>query len=183
MGRMPRDFSFKDQIESNRQKLVKLCAAIEREAQMVASNHSSLVNSEPIKDQVITPVFRQARVLLIDDSKFARGIVKGFLEGAGHLVEEASTGCEGLERFALSRPNLVITDIVMKEMGGLDVLDRILELDPAARVLIASSNLQMLTLKEALKRGAVGLLIKPINGVRLNQIVAGVMEVDSGLAS
>src|SRR4051812_41215518 len=109
------------QFERNRRSLAELCAAIERASPALPPNLNS---------QTLPLSNAKARILLIDDSKFARGIARGFLEAAGHSVVESADGHQGIERYALDRYDIVITDIVMEGMGGLDVLDKILALDP-----------------------------------------------------
>jgi DNA-binding response OmpR family regulator len=63
-----------------------------------------------------------ARVLLVDDDPFVRRVVCAFLQRAGHEVIEAGDGEEGLERFDEARPDLVITDILMPRMNGLEMM-------------------------------------------------------------
>lgn len=63
-----------------------------------------------------------ARVLVIDDDEGQRTLVRAMLNGAGHHVEEASDGAEGLRRFGASKPDLVLTDIHMPGIDGHEVI-------------------------------------------------------------
>jgi two-component system chemotaxis response regulator CheY len=98
--------------------------------------------------------------------------VRQALEALGHTVEEASDGAQALERYFLSRPDLVILDMVMNGMYGLEVLGKIRELNPEARVIIATADIQTSTLDQARAAGASAFLNKPINRQALSQTVA-----------
>lgn len=113
-----------------------------------------------------------SRILIVDDSNLARRTVRQALEEAGHTVEEASDGPQALERYFLHRPDLVILDMVMNGMYGLDVLTKIRELDPAARVIVATADIQTSTQEQARAAGACAFLNKPINRQALTQTVA-----------
>lgn len=100
-------------------------------------------------------------ILVVDDSGFARRTLRQMLEGAGHTVEEAGNGNDALERYFLKKPNLVLLDMVMEGMTGMEVLARLRELDPEARVLVASADVQSSTRAEAEAGGAIGFINKP----------------------
>jgi CheY-like chemotaxis protein len=70
-----------------------------------------------------------ARILVVDDSGFARRTLRQLLEGAGHTVEEAKDGHDALERYFLNKPDLVLLDMVMEGMNGMEVLAKLRELD------------------------------------------------------
>ena len=63
-----------------------------------------------------------ATVLVIDDQEPIRSLLRVALEGAGHEVREASNGCRGLELYRERSADLIITDILMPEMTGLELL-------------------------------------------------------------
>lgn len=101
-------------------------------------------------------------VLLVDDSGLARRGTRRILESAGYNVIEAEDGLSALEQFAVQRPNLVLLDLVMKGMYGLDVLTKIRELDPAAKVIVVSADVQTSSQDLVREAGAVGFLTKPV---------------------
>jgi two-component system chemotaxis response regulator CheY len=101
------------------------------------------------------------RVLLVDDSAMARRSTRRILEDAGYEVVEADDGLAALERFALDKPDVVLLDLVMKGMYGLDVLAKLLELDPAARVIVISADVQTSSRDLVKQAGAVGFINKP----------------------
>ena len=101
------------------------------------------------------------KVLLVDDSALARRGTRRVLEEAGYTVVEAEDGLSALERFALEKPDIVLLDLVMKGMYGLDVLAKLLELDPAVRVIVMSADVQTSSRDLVKQAGAVGFISKP----------------------
>lgn len=114
-------------------------------------------------------------ILIVDDSGFARRTLRQMLEGAGHSVEEAANGNDALERYFLKKPNLVLLDMVMEGMTGLEVLARLRELDPEARVVVASADVQSSTRTEVQAGGAVGFLNKPFVREQVVEAIGNVM--------
>lgn len=117
----------------------------------------------------------KAKVLVVDDSTLARRTVRQLLEQMGHVVEEASDGTQALERFFINRPDLVILDMVMTGMYGLEVLAKIREMNPDARVIVATADIQKTTHEQARAAGAKLVLNKPVNRDALNQAVTSVL--------
>jgi two-component system, chemotaxis family, chemotaxis protein CheY len=100
-------------------------------------------------------------VLVVDDSGFARRMLRQMLEEGGFHVEEAKGGSEAMEKYKLTKPDVVLLDIVMGEMGGFEVLEKLRQIDPHAAVLMATADIQKMTKDEALGAGAAGLVNKP----------------------
>lgn len=103
------------------------------------------------------------RVLIVDDSGLARRRARGILEGAGFDVIEAEDGMAALERYFVDKPDIVLLDLVMKGMYGLEVLQRLRELDPAARVIVVSADVQTSSHELVAQGGAAGFLVKPVD--------------------
>jgi two-component system, chemotaxis family, chemotaxis protein CheY len=116
-----------------------------------------------------------ARILVVDDSGFARRTLKQILEGAGHTVEEAKDGHDALERYFLNKPDLVLLDMVMEGMSGLEVLAKLRELDREARVIIATADVQTSTRGESQATGASGFITKPFNREQVLSTVSTVL--------
>ncbi len=103
-----------------------------------------------------------ARILIVDDSQFMRSILKNLLIPKGHeVVGEASNGREAIEKYKKLRPDLVLLDIVMPDMDGLETLKEIKKIDPNARVIMCTALGQQKIVIEALKAGARGYIVKP----------------------
>ncbi|EAX46967.1 response regulator receiver protein [Thermosinus carboxydivorans Nor1] len=116
-----------------------------------------------------------AKVLIVDDSGFSRRILRRILEGAGHEVIEADNGMAALETYFVNKPDLVMLDLTMDGMYGLEVLERIKALDSAARIIIASADIQELTRQMALKAGAAAVVNKPFTPDKVMTVVSEVL--------
>ena len=103
-----------------------------------------------------------AKILVVDDSGLSRRIVRRILEEGGHAVDEAADGLAALERYAVARPDLVLLDVTMNEMNGLEVLQKVRAMDPAARVVMATADAQTSTRTLSEAGGAVGFVLKPL---------------------
>ena len=103
-----------------------------------------------------------AKILIVDDSGLARRLTRQFLEELGHTVEEAADGAQALERYALNGHDLVVLDMVMHGMYGLDVLVKLRELNPAARVIVVTADIQKSTREQVKASGAAGIIHKPL---------------------
>jgi len=130
---------------------------------------NALIHSENL---IIMPM--TAQILVVDDSGFSRRILRHILEEAGYSVDEAQDGMEALERYALARPQVVLLDVVMNGMTGLEVLAKLRELDPKARVVLATADVQSSTAATAREAGAAGIICKPFQKERVIQAIAAV---------
>lgn len=101
------------------------------------------------------------KILIVDDSALSRRTLRRILEAADFEVVEADDGMAALEVYFLEKPGLVLLDLVMKGMYGLDVLVKLRELDQQARVVVASADIQSSTRKMVDEAGALGFLNKP----------------------
>lgn len=111
------------------------------------------------------------RILIVDDSGLARRRARGILEGAGFDVIEAEDGMAALERYFVDKPDVVLLDLVMKGMYGLEVLQRLRELDPAARVIVVSADVQTSSHELVAQGGAAGFLVKPVDANEMLTLV------------
>jgi two-component system chemotaxis response regulator CheY len=116
------------------------------------------------------------KVLLVDDSGLARRSTRRILEAAGYDVVEAEDGIAALDRYFVEKPDLVMLDLVMKGMYGLEVLTKLRELDPVARVIVVSADVQTSSRDLAQAAGAVGFLSKPAAQRDLLAMVAHALE-------
>ena len=118
------------------------------------------------------------RILVADDASFMRQMIREIVEGDGYeVVGEASDGIEAVEEYKKLQPQLVTMDIVMPRCSGIDAVRRILELDPAAKVVMCSALGQESLVNEALEAGASGFVVKPFKPEAvletLNQVLEG----------
>ena len=118
------------------------------------------------------------KVLLVDDSGLARRSTRRLLERAGYEVVEAEDGLSALERFAMEKPDIVLLDLVMRGMYGLDVLEKLRELDPVVRVIVISADVQTSSRDMVQAAGASGFINKPAPP---GEIVAMIRQVLEGI--
>ena len=112
-------------------------------------------------------------VLLCDESMFTRMIFAGMIQDEGYeVIGEATSGDEAVREFALLRPRIVIMDLVLPGINGIEATRRIRRLDRAARILICSANAQECLVDEVLAAGASAFLEKPPVKGRLLQTLA-----------
>jgi two-component system chemotaxis response regulator CheY len=116
------------------------------------------------------------KLLLVDDSGLARRGMRTILESAGFDVIEATDGIVALEQYFLEKPDVVILDLVMKGMYGLDVLTKLREMDPAVRVIVVSADVQESSQQLVHEAGASGFLTKPVDRTRVLNLVHQVLE-------
>ena len=102
------------------------------------------------------------KILVIDDEKPTLSMFRLFLEAWGYLVLTAENGTKGLEIFRKERPAIVITDIKMPGIDGLAVLQRILDIDPGALVIVITGHGDTDLAQRALENNAVDFIHKPI---------------------
>lgn len=102
-----------------------------------------------------------ATILVVDDSGMSRRALRKILESAGHQVIEAEDGISALERYYIEKPDLVLLDLTMTGMYGLDVLSKLREMDADARVIVASADIQSSTRGMVEEGGAQAFINKP----------------------
>ena len=103
------------------------------------------------------------RILVVDDSGLARRRARGILEGAGYEVVEAEDGIAALESYFIAKPDVVVLDLVMKGMYGLEVLERLKQMDPSVKVIVVSADVQTSSHELVAQGGAAGFLVKPVD--------------------
>ena len=103
-----------------------------------------------------------ALVLIIDDSAFQRGVIRSLVRDAGYETEEAENGRAGLEKIAARKPDCILTDLLMPDMGGLELLESLRELGAAIPVIIITGNIQESVRQRCLELGAAAVVNKPV---------------------
>lgn len=102
------------------------------------------------------------RILLVDDASFMRMMLKNILVGSGYeVVGEAENGAKAIEQYKALKPDLLIMDIIMPEMGGIDAVREIVKVNPSAKILMCSSMGQQSLVVEAIQAGAKDFIVKP----------------------
>ncbi len=116
------------------------------------------------------------KILIIDDELIMRESLAGWLERDGHVVETAASGEEGLQKLKDSRFEILLVDIKMEGMSGLDVLTKVKESDPDVAVVMITAYGSISTAIEAMKNGAVDYLLKPFDPNALGVLIDKITE-------
>lgn len=129
------------------------------------------VTQTNVQEDIETPIIR---VLIVDDEPNAREGMKDLLEGWGYEVATAADGKAGLELVKRFQPAIILTDLVMPEMGGMDLLQSLKddELLEHTTVIMLSAHGNIDTAVEAIKSGAYDFLTKPLDMVRLKVLLS-----------
>jgi two-component system chemotaxis response regulator CheY len=121
------------------------------------------------------------RCLIADDSAYARRNIAIVLEKlGGDVVGEAANGLEAVDLYARLRPDLVVLDITMPQLDGIEALRRIMENDNNARVIIVSSIGHKEMIWKALCLGAKSFVTKPYNPDYARLIIHDVIRGETG---
>lgn len=120
------------------------------------------------------------RVLIADDSILMRRMVKTTLVSDGwEVAAEASNGAEAVEQYQRSRPDAVTLDIIMPGCDGLSALRSILQIDPAAKVVVVSALNQTKLISQAIRAGAQDFIAKPFMPEQLQDTLRTCMEASN----
>jgi DNA-binding NtrC family response regulator len=121
----------------------------------------------------------ESKILVIDDERPIRNALKDIFEYEKFIVSEAPDGIEGLELLKKGTYDLVLCDIKMPKMDGIDVLDKILEIQPDIPVIMISGHADIDTAVGAIKKGAYDFISKPLDLNRLLITVRNALERQS----
>lgn len=103
-----------------------------------------------------------ATVLVVDDELFFREVLKKILSGDGYVIAaEACDGADAVRKFRETSPSLVLMDIYMPVLNGIEATREIMAVDPSAKIVICSGTGYDDDINAALKAGAKGVIYKP----------------------
>ena len=115
------------------------------------------------------------KVLIVDDSVLSRRTLRQILEPAGYDVTEAEDGLNALERYFLDKPDVVLLDLVMKGMYGLDVLAKLRELDADVKVVVVSADIQTSSRELVEQAGGKAFVNKPFDKAEILKALSTVL--------
>lgn len=117
-----------------------------------------------------------ATVLIVDDSRTSRRILRNILTENGYeIAGEAENGQIGYEKYIELKPDLVTLDITMPVLDGLGCLDKIMQLDKEANVIMVTAAGQKSKMVEAIKLGAAEFIQKPFEPDQILSVVKTVI--------
>ena len=125
------------------------------------------------------------RVLLADDHRLMRAGLRALLKSLElvQVIAEAGTGHEAIQLAEQHQPDIVIMDIAMPELNGLEATARLVKLTPAPRIIILSMHANEEYVKRALQAGAAGYLLKGAEPAELELAIKAVMRGETYLTS
>jgi DNA-binding NtrC family response regulator len=119
----------------------------------------------------------QGRILIVDDDESTRRFLAALLTSLGHEVASAESGEQALRRLEEPpRPELVLLDLILPGIGGLEVLDRVRQSNPSLPVIVLSTEGRLKTVVDAVKRGASDYLTKPFGEQELELAIRNAFE-------
>ncbi|TDI85052.1 MAG: response regulator [Caldithrix sp.] len=134
----------------------------------------------PAKFELFSPIIirkrEMAKILIIEDVEEARNSIRRTLEMDGYDVITAPDGKKGLDLIQENIPDLVITDIFMPEMEGLETIRRIIKSKPNLPVIVMTGAIELPFLEAGLHFGAISGLYKPFTPEKLLSAVTKALE-------
>jgi two-component system chemotaxis response regulator CheY len=115
-------------------------------------------------------------ILICDDAAFMRMMIKDILTKNGYnIAGEAENGKVAVDKYVETKPDLVMMDITMPEMDGIQALKKIKETDPGATVIMCSAMGQQAMVIESIQSGAKDFIVKPFQADRVLEAVKKVL--------
>jgi DNA-binding NtrC family response regulator len=125
---------------------------------------------------VLSDVKAAVSLLIIDDNLGSLELLSNALAQPGLEILTTSDPEEGVDLFCSRRPEIVLTDLVMPHLSGMEVLERIIEIDPAADVILMTAHYSTESAVEAIQKGASDYLNKPISLPMLRERIGRLVE-------
>ena len=117
------------------------------------------------------------RVMIVDDIPYIRKLLKEIIDSFEfQLVAEASNGLEAIELAKKHKPDLIIMDIVMPKLSGIDATKEIRKFCPQSKIVMCSSLGQDPIIKESLKAGASDFIVKPFEAKDVIKLIKKVVQ-------
>jgi len=115
--------------------------------------------------------FRKMRILVIEDDEEMRSLLEDFIEGEGYGVESVEDGSEGFRKLAKENFDLIVTDIRMPGLNGLDILPGLKQIQPSIPIIVITAFGSEEVQRRALERGADAYLEKPLQLDQLRTLI------------
>lgn len=123
---------------------------------------------------------KKISVLIVDDLLFMRTAIKEILVNNGMAIAgEAENGLRAVQLYKTKKPDIVLMDITMPVMNGIKALDKIMQLDRQANVIMCSALGQSRYIIESIRLGAKDFVIKPFKAERILSSIKKVLDIDA----
>ncbi len=117
------------------------------------------------------------RVMVADDSDAVRMVLKDILEIGHHtMVAEAINGIDAVEKFNTTKPDLLLLDLAMPKLDGLDTVKQIMATNPNAKIVMITASDNIKTMQECIKAGALAYVLKPFDFDQVLQIISKALD-------
>ena len=123
------------------------------------------------------------RILIVEDHKAVRKLLRREVADLATEVFECDNGADALDAYATRRPDIVLMDITMPQMEGIEAAEKIVQAHPDARVVMVSSVGYQENIVAALQRGARHFVQKPVKPEVLYEVIKYVMGEDGAVAT
>lgn len=130
-----------------------------------------------MENQIINKTKEQmVRLILVDDHKLFRCGIKSLFENSQNVcvIAEASSGKEGLSKIISQNPDVVLLDLELGDINGLELIEKVLAQNPNVKFAILTSHINEHVINKAMKMGIYGYILKDINSELLDMIVKSV---------
>jgi two-component system chemotaxis response regulator CheY len=116
-------------------------------------------------------------ILIVDDAAFMRMMIKDILSKNGYTIAgEAENGIKAVEKFKETNPDLIIMDITMPEMDGIQAVKQIMSLDSSTKIIMCSAMGQQAMVIESIQAGARDFIVKPFQAERILEAIKKVLK-------
>lgn len=113
------------------------------------------------------------KALIVDDAIFMRNMLRGILQENGYeTIAEAASGIEAMRKLHDLSPDIIILDIILPDINGLNLLEWILSTRPQSQVVVCSAICQETVIKKAMDLGAKGFLQKPFTPEKVIEVLS-----------
>lgn len=120
----------------------------------------------------------EKKILIVDDADFMRLMLRQILEKESEFtLSEAVNGKQAIERFQTDSPDLILLDITMPEIDGLETLKEIKSMDPSVKVVMCSAMGQESIVIESIKSGAADFIVKPFKAAKVVETIKKVLNM------
>lgn len=131
-----------------------------------------------VNDSISRKTEDKIRIILVDDHKLFRCGIKSLFEKSSCVcvVAEASNGKEGISKILAQNPDVVLLDLELGDINGLDLIEKVMAQKPNVKFAILTSHLNEHVVNKAMKMGIYGYILKDINAQMLDMIVQSVSK-------
>jgi DNA-binding response OmpR family regulator len=126
----------------------------------------------PFEKSATTGVRPGTRILIVDDEHDLLDMLTAYFLASKYDVDTATNGVEALVAVSQQRPDVVLLDIHMPEMNGIDALREIMKVDQSIGVIMVTGNTRLSITVEAIRNGAFGYIPKPFDFRYLDHLIA-----------